>query len=151
MESSPNTVSAELDRHLERRGKAEWITLAAMGLLGVVLSVLGVLTERRLIIHDESDRMRVQAQIVDENVRRQLQSVRSALDSLRHVVPQHGASNAASFQALKSAMPGVRAIVELDSQGRILQSSDDLRDAHLDDREFLRGIGGMRDLTTLYM
>ena len=152
MEYSHDTSPAGLRRDLARRGTTEWLVLAAMGLLGCLLGLFGVLTERRLILRDEVDRLQVQARIVDENLRRQLQSVRNALDGVRRAAQERGgATGALPFQTLKSAMPGVRAIVALDAQGNIVQSSDDLRDARLDDRAFLRSIAGMRDPRTLYM
>ncbi len=145
-------------RHLRFRGAplrretVEWLALGAMGLLGCLLGVFGVWTERRLIVRHEYERLQVQARIVDENLRRQLDSVRSALESLRRIGAERGdALNAKPIQTLKNAMPGVRAIVLLDAQGRIVQSSDDLRDAHLDDREFLRSIDGMRDPQVLHV
>ncbi|MDB5849867.1 MAG: hypothetical protein JWP29_3619, partial [Rhodoferax sp.] len=134
------------------RESAEWLAFAAVVLLGSLLSVYAVLSERSFILKNERSHLEAQARIVDENLRRQLTGVRNALDSVRsaHLTRDTGATGL-SIQALRAAMPGVRALVLLDEQGRILKSSDELKDGHLDDREFLRSIGEMRDPDTVYV
>ena len=48
MEFSHDTSPAGLRRDLARRGTTEWLVLAAMGLLGCLLSLFGVLTDEKL-------------------------------------------------------------------------------------------------------
>ncbi|APW44227.1 EAL domain-containing protein [Rhodoferax saidenbachensis] len=134
------------------RESAEWLAFAAVVLLGCALSVFAVLSERNFILKNEHNRLEAQARIVDENLRRQLAGVRSALDSIRkaHLENSPGATGL-SIQALRNAMPGVRALALLDKNGHILQSSDEMQDSHLDDADFLRSISKMRDAGTVYV
>jgi len=67
-----------------RREKAEWLTLALVVMLGCVLGFHAVLSERNFILANEDTHLRAQAHVVEANLQRQLESVRSALESLRH-------------------------------------------------------------------
>lgn len=137
--------------HLNRE-RAEWLAFAMVLLLGSALSIYAVLSERSFILKNEQNHLDAQARIVDENLRWQLAGVRSALDSVRKSHLKNGTSESGlSVQGLRSAMPGVRALVLLDKSGKILESSDELQDSHLDDQEFLRSFGKMQDPDTLYV
>ncbi|MEQ6438279.1 EAL domain-containing protein [Comamonas sp. w2-DMI] len=137
---------------LARRNRAEWLALVAIVALGIGLSIYAVVSERSYVLANERGRLEAQAKTVEENLRHQLAGVRSALVSVRDVYRTQGPRGSGlSIKALRSAMPGVRALIVLDSAGRIIQSSDELDDRHLDDRDFLHSIATMQDPEAVFV
>ncbi len=135
-----------------RRERAEWLAFAAVVLLGCTLSIYAVWSERSFILENEHAHLEAQARIVDENLRRQLSGVRNALDNVRRAHLMNGPrATGLSIQGLRAAMPGVRALVLLDTKGNILHSSDEMRDGHFDDKEFLHSIPNMQDPDVVYV
>ncbi|MFA9219062.1 MAG: EAL domain-containing protein [Sphingomonadaceae bacterium] len=138
-----------------RRSAAEWTVLGLGLALGAVLLGWFVWGERVLLLSSNVERMRLQTLIIDENLGHQLEGVRNALDSARHALRASSACGLECrhllLQSLKRAMPGVRALVVLDRHGQIVLSDDDLRDRHMDDRDFIRQLEQMRDPDTLYL
>jgi diguanylate cyclase (GGDEF)-like protein/PAS domain S-box-containing protein len=141
-----------------RRATAEWLVLALVLLMSGLMAVYFIWTERRLLLGSDIERMRMQTLIIDENLQHQLEGVRNALDSARAAFgTPGGAGTCASdcrrllLQSLKRAMPGVRALVVVDREGRIQVSDDDLRDARLDDKLYTSQVAHMRSPDTLYL
>jgi len=110
-----------------RRYQLEWI------LLGLVLLVFGALigdwlyAERNRIESLERDRLQVQARVIDENLKRQLEGVNAALAGIRDDVPLWRGTDAwpaasRQLKTLSDAMPGVRTLVILDAAGAVLAS-----------------------------
>jgi diguanylate cyclase (GGDEF)-like protein/PAS domain S-box-containing protein len=114
-----------------------------------------IASERRLIIDSNIDRMRMQTQIIDESLRRQLEGVRNALESARSAFRPNSACTLTCrqllLQSLKRSMPGVRALVVVDRRGRILMSNDDLGDIRLDDHDYTSEIARMQASETMYL
>jgi diguanylate cyclase (GGDEF)-like protein/PAS domain S-box-containing protein len=133
----------------------EWLMLGCVLVLSGLLIGYFIWNERSLLLASNIDRMRLQALIIDENLGHQLEGVRGALDSLRESL--RAGANCPSecrrtlLQALKRAMPGVRALLVLDNKGAIVMSDDDLRDRRLDDRDYTSRVERMRDPDTLYL
>lgn len=95
--------------------------------LGVVLSVI-LLREHHLVEARESDRLQLQARVIDENLVRQLEGVNNALSGIRDELETSelaagDAATAARLKLLSDAMPGVRTMVILDERGVIVASS----------------------------
>lgn len=100
-----------------RTVKAEWLVLFAvlLLLLSALMVAYFIWSERGLLIASDIERMRLQALIIDENLSRQFEGVRSALDSTRDAFRANSSCTAdcrrLMLQSLKRAMPGVRALV----------------------------------------
>jgi diguanylate cyclase (GGDEF)-like protein/PAS domain S-box-containing protein len=139
----------------QRRVAAEWLALALALLLGGLVIGGFIASERRLIIDSNIDRMRMQTQIIDESLRRQLEGVRNALESARSAFRPNSACTLTCrqllLQSLKRSMPGVRALVVVDRRGRILMSNDDLGDIRLDDHDYTSEIARMQASETMYL
>ena len=111
-----------------RRFLVQWVVLGGLLLLlGVVLAA-ALYRERSLVEARESDRLQVQARVIDENLIRQLEGVNNALTGIRNELEHSelvGAEVAASsrLKLLSDAMPGVRSMVILDDRGLIVASS----------------------------
>ena len=111
-----------------RRYWSEWMLLVfALLVLGGVIAH-SLYQERMRIQMHERDRLQVQAQVIDENLGRQLQSVSNALAGVRVDFPMPEIANtwpAASrrLKALSEAMPGVRAMGIFDADGTTVASS----------------------------
>jgi diguanylate cyclase (GGDEF)-like protein len=141
-----------------RRATAEWLVLALVLLMSGLMAAYFIWTERRLLVGSDVERMRIQTMIIDENLRHQLEGVRNALDSARSAFGTPGSAGACGrecrqllLQSLKRAMPGVRALVVVNRDGRIQLSDDDLRDARLDDKRYTSQVAQMRSPDTLYL
>jgi diguanylate cyclase (GGDEF)-like protein/PAS domain S-box-containing protein len=134
---------------------AEWLMLGFVLALSGLLIVYFVWNERSLILASNVERMRLQTLIIDENLSHQLEGVRSALDSVRATLQNANACGVECrhtlLQALKRAMPGVRALLVLDRRGGIVLSDDDLRDHRLDDHDYTSRVERMLDPDTLYL
>lgn len=135
-----------------RRETAEWLTLVLVVMLGCVLGFYAVSSERSFILANENVHLRAQAHVVEANLQRQLESVRSALESLRHARMSNGPSATNfSIQSLRAAMPGVRALMVLDINGKIMRSSEQTRGPQLRDTAFIQSIAGMNDENMVYV
>jgi len=110
------------------RYRNEWI------LLGIALLCLAAFIgyslnqERVQIEARERDRLQVQAQVIDENLGRQLEGVNNALVRVRDDIPSWnsktiGQSGSHVLVALRGAMPGVRAMGIFDADGTALAST----------------------------
>jgi diguanylate cyclase (GGDEF)-like protein/PAS domain S-box-containing protein len=133
----------------------EWCTFGAVLVFTALLIVNFIWAERRLITASETSRMQTQARIIEENLSHQFQGVRNALDSGREAIGNparcSGDCQNLLLHALKRAMPGVRALVVLDAEGKIRMSADDMGDRHLDDRDFLSQISQMYSRKLMYL
>ena len=139
----------------QRTVKAEWLILSFVLMFSGLLIAYFIWNERSLLMASNVERMRLQTLIIDENLSRQLDGVRSALDSARSALRDTSGCTADCrrilLQSLKRAMPGVRALLVVDRRGAIVMSDDDLRDRRLDDRNFTSMVENMRDADTLYL
>lgn len=139
-------------RRLTHRDCAEWLALIVIVALGVALSFYAIFAERSYVLSNEHDRLEALANTVEENLRHQLTGLRSALVSVREGYRIQGPNgNGLPIEALRNAMPGVRALLVLDSAGHIIQSSDELDESQLDDKDFLHGIATMKDPETVFV
>jgi diguanylate cyclase (GGDEF)-like protein/PAS domain S-box-containing protein len=139
----------------QRTVKAEWLILSFVLMFSGLLIAYFIWNERSLLMASNVERMRLQTLIIDENLSRQLDGVRSALDSARSALRDTSGCTADCrrilLQSLKRAMPGVRALLVVDRRGAIVTSDDDLRDSRLDDHNYTSMVGRMRDADTLYL
>jgi diguanylate cyclase (GGDEF)-like protein/PAS domain S-box-containing protein len=111
-----------------RQQRHQWIAVAALlGVIGVALSAL-MLHERTALQERERERLLVDVRVLEQNLDKQLEGTNSALISLRddlpfllHVGLQSYGSH--SLRALSDAMPGVRTMLILNAQGKVLASS----------------------------
>nr|WP_314547174.1 EAL domain-containing protein [uncultured Massilia sp.] len=138
-----------------RRRLTEWLLLAA-GLLSTGLLLAGMAwNERRTALEADAERMREQAQVIDQALHRQFEAVRWSLQGSREALGADTACGPACrrtlLQSLKRAMPGVRALMALGPDGRIVLSNDDLGERRLDDRRFLARVPRMCSGDTLYL
>ena len=138
-----------------RTVKAEWLVLCSVLLVSALMMGYFIWNERALLIASNIERMRLQTLIIDENLSRQFEGVRSALDSTRDAFRANGMCTADCrrllLQSLKRAMPGVRALLVVDRHGAIVSSDDDLRDVRLDDSNYTSKVAAMLDADTLYL
>jgi PAS domain S-box-containing protein len=137
--------------------RLEWILLA------VIVLILGTLVgyvryvEHRDAGAFEGNRLQGQAKAVAENLRHQLQAVSRALASVRNDLAQPfnvQAAKAASgnLKFLTEIMPGVRAIVVLDAQGKVLAANrNEVLGRDLSARDFFTAPRAKPDPTTLYV
>jgi diguanylate cyclase (GGDEF)-like protein/PAS domain S-box-containing protein len=109
-----------------RRACIEWLALGAMLLACGLLGGWFVAVERERIVASETARLSSQARIIDENLRHQLEGVRSALLHMRGAwrERERGLADWRALVAMKEAMPGVRALLVQDRDGRVLAASD---------------------------
>ena len=138
-----------------RRRLTEWLLLAA-GLLSSGLILAGMVwNERHTALEADAERMREQAQVIDTALHRQLEAVRWSLDGSRAALGPDSACGTTCrltlLQSLKRAMPGVRALMALGPDGRVVLADDDLGDTRLDDRRFLARLAHMCSGETLYL
>ncbi|MFZ6648845.1 bifunctional diguanylate cyclase/phosphodiesterase [Undibacterium sp. TJN25] len=133
----------------------EWLALGSVLLVGVLISTYFIWDERALSTTADVERMRMQALVISESINRQLDGARNALVSTRAAMLPASDCRANCrellLQSLKSAMPGVRALMVVDRNGNIVISNDDIGDSQLDDRDYKRKIETMRSPDTLYL
>ena len=114
--------------HSRRPFRAEWLAVGVLlMLLGLVLA-FALHRQYRIVEAQESDRLQVQARVVDENLVRQLEGANNALVAVRDALEQPGRSDAAMVDSgrlklLSTVMPGVRTLAIVDSRGIIVASS----------------------------
>ncbi|MEP7295524.1 MAG: diguanylate cyclase [Burkholderiales bacterium] len=140
-----------------RRFRIEWMVVsAALALLGAVLSA-ALYRERHLVEARESDRLQVQARVIDDNLVRQLSGVNNALTGLRdelghaQLIAQEAAT-AVRLKLLTNAMPDVRTMVIVDARGVIVASSRaELLGANASTRDFYVTPHARPDRSVLYV
>jgi len=150
-------AASDDETRFARQFTAEWLALL------VGLAVLGALIGWSLFkAHDaldatERDRLRVQARVVDDNVGQQLDGMYRAIGSVRGeflATPVHSVSTLLSMRlkALSDAIPGVRSMVLLDSDGTVAASSvDTLLGRDFSDREYFRKARDGHNPDTLFV
>ncbi len=108
-----------------RRGQIEWLSFVLLLGASCLVSAAFFNNDRKLAHQAEVGRLQAQIGIIDENLRHQLEGARGALVNLRHSW-QSGAPDAVdaqSLDAMRVAMPGVRALLVRDLHGRTLLAS----------------------------
>ena len=135
----------------------EWLTLVASLVVIGMLIATALFKTHQSVDTAERDRLQVQSRVVDENIGQQLDGMNRALASLRNdflAAPASGSSAALSLRlkALSDAIPGVRSMVLLDTDGTVVASSvDTLVGRDFSDREYFRALKSGRNPDTLYV
>lgn len=97
---------------LLRPMKAEWLVLCSVLLVSALMVACFVWNERSLLSASNIERMRLQTLIIDDNLRRQFEGVRSVLDSTRDAFRANSGCTAdcrrVLLQWLKRAMHAAR-------------------------------------------
>ena len=111
-----------------RRFRVEWLAAGILLMLLAVVLAAALYRERNRVEAEESDRLQVQARVIDENLMRQLEGVNNALAGVRNELEQSksvGTWSAASgrLKLLSDAIPGIRTMAILDARGVIVGSS----------------------------
>ncbi len=109
----------------------QWLILTAA--LLVLGSIIGwnIYSEHGAIDARERERLFVQAKVIDENLGRQLTAMNSALDSIRNELPHLEARKGGNeqiqrrLQAMRQAIPGIRALTIFDAGGTLTDRSPD--------------------------
>ena len=115
-------------KHTVRRYWSEWMLLVfALLVLGAVVAH-SLYQERMQIETHEHEQLQVQAQVIDDNLARQLQGASNALAGVRNDFPLSDIRNtwptaSRRLKALSDAMPGVRAMGIFDAKGTTVASS----------------------------
>jgi diguanylate cyclase (GGDEF)-like protein/PAS domain S-box-containing protein len=139
-----------------RRQFAEWSLLAAILLCGALISAYFAWSEQRLTEQTETTRMAAQTHTVEEDLRRQMAGLRNALTSVRDAVATR-AGNCGSncgdlgLRALKGALPGVRALMVVDRDGKVRIGTDTVDARSLDRPSLMQSLGQMHDPTQIYL
>lgn len=110
----------------ERR--TPWLVLACVLLLTGTFITYSQITEFLRIETWEWQRLDAQARVVEENLERQLDGVRLALEGIRNDIPLWQKENrwfraSQRLKAMSDAMPGVRTFIITDSAGTVTASS----------------------------
>ncbi len=140
-----------------RRFRVEWLAAGGLLLLLGVALAAALYRERMLVEARESDRLQVQARVIDENLIRQLEGVSYALtgirDELEHSERVGGeAATSGRLKLLSDAMPGVRTMAILDAHGVIVASSRaELLGTNSSQRDFFTTPRQRPDRTVLYV
>ncbi|MGZ5239949.1 MAG: PAS domain-containing protein, partial [Caldimonas sp.] len=133
--------------------------LALVAALLIVGAIIGyaLLKTHRATDMIESDRLQVQARVVDENVAQQLDGINRALVSVRDDflgMPAYSVSSLLSprLKVLSDAIPGVRSMVVLDADGTVVATSvDALLGRDFSDRDYFRAPQASRNPATLHV
>ena len=135
----------------------EWLALvAALVIVGAMIAYVLVKIHES-VDATERDRLQVQARVVDDNVGQQLDGINRALASVRDDfvgMPTYSVSSLISMRlkALSDAIPGVRSMVVLDSDGIVVATSvDTLLGRDFSDRDFFRVPQASRNPATLHV
>jgi signal transduction histidine kinase len=138
----------------ERRNRGQWLLLAAALLLVGALLGWEALAEHRRIATAERDRLRALARTVEQNVARQIDATRRALDAARgHLAGDAGPLDLnGTLRDLSGAMPGVRTVLVTDGAGRIVGSSrPELLGRDVSHRDYFATPRARPDPATLYL
>lgn len=133
-------------------------------LLGTALLILGTFiawnlySEYRSTDAVERERLSTQAKVINENLGRQLISTNLALDSIRSDLPYLSAQKdgklliSQRLQAMREAMPGIRAITIFDAEGTLTaRSPDQFVGQNFSNREYFKIARDGGDPTKLYV
>jgi len=139
-----NVAAGEADTGFVRQFAAEWVAL--LFALAVVGALIGwsLFKAHEAVDATERDRLRVQARVIDDNVGQQLDGMYRALASVRDeflTTPAHSVSTLLSMRlkTLSDAIPGVRSMVLLYSDGTVAASSvDALLGRDFSDRDYFK-------------
>ena len=145
MVEAPQDSSAAAPRLRSRRGaRHEWL------LLGTIMAAVGLFgfwnrfSEYGDLQAEQRQMLAAQALAIDENLSRQLLGAGAALHGVRSdlaVWPgaEVGVRSDRRLTALSDAMPGVRTMLVLDRNGRVLASNrPELKDREFSGREYFR-------------
>ncbi len=155
--AGPKPVAAAVRLALVHSFATEWLALVA----GLV--IVGVMIGYALVKGHQStdaierDRLQVQARVVDDNVGQQLDGINRALASVRDDflgTPAYSVSSLVSMRlkALSDAIPGVRSMVLLDSDGNVAATSvGTLLGRDFSNRDFFSVAKGDHNPATLHV
>jgi diguanylate cyclase (GGDEF)-like protein/PAS domain S-box-containing protein len=137
--------------------RGEWVRL--LGLLLLLLSLTGywLYSERVNTALAERLRLQAQAQVIAQNIERQLAGVNAALAGVRYDLvsgDRNTETNALTLnlKVLADAMPGVRSLMALDAQGKVTGSNlPALAGQNFSQSEFFKTPQAGLDATTLYV
>jgi len=136
---------------------AEWLALlSALALVGAMVGYV-LLRMHQSVDAAERDRLQVQGRVVDDNVGQQLDGMNRALASVRDEflgTPVYSVSSLLSsrLKALSDAIPGVRSMVLLDSDGTVVASSVDmLLGRDFSDRDYFRAAKASHEPAALHV
>ena len=123
-----------------RRGLGSWLVFAAASGVIAALIAYTLTAMHQAIQANESDRLKVQAHVVEQAIALQLAAIKSVLAGVRQdfLAAPKGRSPALSMrlQVIADAMPGVRSMVLLDASGTVAAASvEALLDHDFSDRE----------------
>jgi diguanylate cyclase (GGDEF)-like protein/PAS domain S-box-containing protein len=149
---NPNPIPATPPR----RQFADWSLLAAILFCGALISAYFAWSEQRLTEQTEAARMAAQARAVDENLRRQMTGLQTALASVRDAVAVRASDcqpncGELGLRALKGALPGVRALMVLDRDGKVVNGADTVDAYDFDRTSFTPSLGQMHDPAQVYL
>ena len=148
---------ADAQARFARQFTAEWLALLVG--LSIIAALIGwsLFKAHAAVDATERDRLRVQAQVIDDNVGQQLDGMSRALASVRDEfldTPVYSVSTLLSvrLKALSDAIPGVRSMALLDADGTVVASSvDALRGRDFSDRDYFRKALLGNSAQTLYV
>ncbi len=146
------------NRSTSRRNLYEWLTLAlALALVGsIFLYVHGIETER--VNAAEQDRLHVLANFVANDIQGNLTTINHVEEGvIRDYLSEPNTPESSHYltlrlQALEGAIPGVRALLVLDAQGKVTQTSKArLANLELNYRDYFKRVRDHPDKTTFYI
>ena len=118
------------------------LVAASLVVVGLLIATALLQDAHQSVDVAERDRLQVQSRVVDENIGQQLDGMNRALASVRDdYLAAPGAMSALSLRlkALSDAIPGVRSMVLLDTDGTVVASSvDTLIGRDFSDRDYFR-------------
>jgi diguanylate cyclase (GGDEF)-like protein/PAS domain S-box-containing protein len=137
---------------------AQWLLLgASLLILGGVVG-WNLYAEYKAIDALERERLTTQAKVINENLGRQLVATNLALDSIRSELSFRAAQRDGKveinrhLQAIREAMPGMRAITLFDAKGTLTaRSPDQFVGQNFSDREYFQIARQGGDPTRLYV
>ena len=103
-----------------------WWLIGALLLIGCIAG-FSLQRQRHAVEAMEKDRLALQARVIDENLSHQLVGVARALEGIQNDIPFWGErpnfdSASRHLQTLSAAMPGVRTLLVLDADGKVVTS-----------------------------
>ena len=112
-----------------RRFAREWVVFLLVVLAVAAFGAHSLWLERDRIAGQEQERLRLQAELLEQTLNHQLGAIHAALAALREAQEASGAAASTTFLSQRRLrdmalmMPGVSAVSVTDSTGRVLQSS----------------------------